>query len=161
MNAISAEATAPSLRTTPAVQPSSARVAADGASPPTQAKAPQRTLQLFVRSGIVVIAAGLAVLFAARWDSWVGARVDQVTDDAYVRGDITPLGAKVEGYIRRVVVSDFQRVKAGDLLVEIEDDDYRARVAQAEAELAAAAAAIENRNRCGRCSAPTSPRPRA
>ena len=140
----SAEAAAHSLRTTPALQPSPARVAADAASPPTQAKAPQRMLQLCVRSGIVAIAAGLAVLFAARWDLWVGARVDQVTDDAYVRGDITPLGAKVEGYVRRVAVSDFQRVKAGDLLVEIEDDDYRARVAQAEAELAAAAAAIEN-----------------
>ena len=89
---------------------------------------------LAVRLGIVAIAVAIAVLFAVRWDDWVGARVDQTTDDAYVRGDITPLSAKVEGYVRKVAVNDFQRVKEGDLLVEIEDDDYKARVAQAEAD---------------------------
>jgi membrane fusion protein (multidrug efflux system) len=70
--------------------------------------------------------------------------VRQVTDDAYVRGDITPLSAQIEGYVRRVPVDDFRRVKGGELLVEIEDDDYRARVAQAEANLLGAQAAIEN-----------------
>jgi hypothetical protein len=39
--------------------------------------------------------------------------VRQVTDDAYVRGDITPLSAHIEGYVRRVPVDDFQRVKQG------------------------------------------------
>jgi membrane fusion protein (multidrug efflux system) len=61
-----------------------------------------------------------------------------------VRGDITPLSAHVEGYVRRVPVDDFQRVKQGQVLVEIEDDDYRARVAQAEADLLGAQAAIDN-----------------
>jgi membrane fusion protein, multidrug efflux system len=84
------------------------------------------------------------VLFATQWDRWVGLAVRQVSDDAYVRGDLTPLSAKVEGYVHRVAVDDFQRVKAGDLLIEIEDDDYRARVAQAEADLLGAKAAIEN-----------------
>jgi membrane fusion protein (multidrug efflux system) len=46
--------------------------------------------------------------------------------------------------VRRVPVDDFQRVKQGEVLVEIEDDDYRARVAQAEADLLGAQAAIEN-----------------
>ena len=50
----------------------------------------------------------------------------RTTDDAYVKGDLTPLSAKIEGYIRKVPVNDFQRVKAGELLVEIEDDDYKA-----------------------------------
>jgi membrane fusion protein (multidrug efflux system) len=97
-----------------------------------------------VRLGILAIAAVVAVLFAVRWNSWVDARVDQTTDDAYVRGDLTPLSAKVEGYVRKVPVNDFERVKAGQLLVEIEDNDYKARVAQAEADVAAAEAAIEN-----------------
>jgi membrane fusion protein (multidrug efflux system) len=97
-----------------------------------------------VRIGIVAIAAATSVLFAARWDSWVGSRIDQTTDDAYVKGDLTPLSAKVEGYIRGVHVNDFQKVKAGELLVEIEDDDYRARVAQAEADVVGAEAMIEN-----------------
>ena len=66
--------------------------------------------------------------------------VRQVTDDAYVRGDITALSAHIEGYVRRVPVDDFQRVKEGELVVEIEDDDHRARVARAEADLQAAKA---------------------
>jgi membrane fusion protein (multidrug efflux system) len=41
-------------------------------------------------------------------------------------------------------VDDFQRVKEGEVLVEIEDDDYRARVAQAQADLLGAQAAIDN-----------------
>ncbi|MBV8410370.1 MAG: HlyD family secretion protein, partial [Alphaproteobacteria bacterium] len=47
-------------------------------------------------------------------------------------------------YVRKVPVNDFERVKAGELLLEIEDDDYKARVAQAEADVAAAEAAIDN-----------------
>jgi len=98
----------------------------------------------FVRLTVLVAATMIVVLFATQWDRWVGLAVRQVSDDAYVRGDITPLSAKVEGYVRRVAVDDFERVKEGEPLVEIEDDDYRARVAQAEADLLGAEAAIEN-----------------
>ena len=93
---------------------------------------------------VLVAAATIVGLFATQWDRWGGLAVRQVTDDAYVRGDITPLNAKVEGYVRRVAVDDFERVKAGEPLVEIEDDDYRARAAQAEADLLGAQAAIGN-----------------
>jgi len=112
--------------------------------PPAPARPARRWLRPLVGIGIVAIAAVTAILFATRWDSWVGARIDQTTDDAYVKGDITPLSAKIEGYVSKVAVGDYQPVKAGDLLVEIQDDDYRARVAQAEADLAGAEAAIEN-----------------
>ena len=108
---------------------------------------PERLRQLIglsIRLGILVIAAAVAILFASRWDAWVGAHVAQTTDDAYVKGDLTPLSAKVEGYLRKVPINDFQRVKADQLLVEIEDDDYKARVDQAEADVAVAEAAIEN-----------------
>ena len=88
-----------------------------------------------VRLAVLIVAGVIVVLFATQWDRWVGLAVRQVTDDAYVRGDITPLSAQIEGYVRRVPVDDFQRVKEGEVLVEIEDDDYRARVAQAEADL--------------------------
>jgi membrane fusion protein (multidrug efflux system) len=93
---------------------------------------------------ILAVAGVMAALLAFRWDAWEGRRSAQTTDDAYVRADITPLSAKIEGYVRIVAVDDFQHVKAGDLLVQIEDDDYRARVAQAEAALAGAMAAIDN-----------------
>jgi membrane fusion protein, multidrug efflux system len=97
-----------------------------------------------VRLAVLLAAGVIVVLFATQWDRWVGLAVRQVTDDAYVRGDITPLSARVEGYVRHVLVDDFQRVKEGAVLVEIEDDDYRARMAQAEADLLGAQAAIEN-----------------
>ena len=100
--------------------------------------------RLTVSVGILAIAAALVVLFSSRWDTWVGARSDQTTDDAYVKGDLTPLSAKIEGYVHKVPINDFQRVKAGELLVQIEDDDYKARVDQAEADVAAAEATIEN-----------------
>jgi membrane fusion protein (multidrug efflux system) len=70
--------------------------------------------------------------------------LDQSTDDAYLQADLTPLAAKVPGYIRRVPVQDFQRVKAGDLLAEIVDDDYRAQRDQAQANVTAAKAAIQS-----------------
>jgi membrane fusion protein, multidrug efflux system len=97
-----------------------------------------------VRLAVLLAAGVIVILFTTPWKRWVGLSVRQVTDDAYVRGDITPLSAQVQGYVRRVLVDDFQRVKQGELLVEIEDDDYRARVAQAEADLLGAQAAIEN-----------------
>jgi membrane fusion protein (multidrug efflux system) len=83
-------------------------------------------------------------LFTTQWNRWVGNATREETDDAYIRGDVTPLSAQVDGYVRHVAVDDFQYVKAGDLLVQIDDADYRARVAQAEANLAGAQAAIEN-----------------
>ena len=101
-------------------------------------------LRLTVSVGILAIAAALAILFSSRWDAWVGARADQTTDDAYVKGDFTPLSAKINGYVRKVPINDFQGVKAGQLLVEIEDDDYKARVDQAQADVMAAQAAITN-----------------
>ena len=70
--------------------------------------------------------------------------MDQSTDDAYLQADLTPLAAKVPGYVRRVPVQDFERVKAGDLLVEIVDDDYRAQLDKAQANVTAAKAAIQN-----------------
>src|SRR5712692_4078884 len=71
---------------------------------------------IWVTIAILLLAGVIVALFITRWDVWVGASVQQTTDDAYIRGDITPLSAKIEGYVRRVPVNDFQRVKQGDLL---------------------------------------------
>ncbi len=116
------------------------------AAPPAVAAPPRRRMTggLVIRLAVLLAAVVIAVLFVTRWDVWTGAWTRQTTDDAYVRGDITPLSAKVEGYVVRVPVNDFQVVKAGDLLVQIDDRDYQARVAQAEADVLGAQAAIEN-----------------
>jgi membrane fusion protein, multidrug efflux system len=114
------------------------------ATPKQAAEPPHRTGAWLLRLAILVIAGGIVALLATRWDVWVGQASRQTTDDAYARGDITPLSAQVEGYVRRVAVGDFQLVKSGDLLVQIDDDDYQARLAQAEADVLGAEAAIEN-----------------
>ena len=93
---------------------------------------------------IVLLAIAIIVTVTRNWNSWEGGKVDQVTDDAYVRGDLTPLSTKVAGIVREVRVSDYQQVHKGDLLVELQDEDYQAQVAQASAAVEAGKAAIEN-----------------
>src|ERR1700761_5238320 len=109
---------------------------------------PEHRWQRFVTPLLVVLLA-LAVLITVtrNWNSWEGGKAEQVTDDAYVRGDLTPLSTKVSGIVREVNVSDFQTVRRGELLVQLDDDDYRAQVAQASAAVAAGKAAIENNRR--------------
>jgi membrane fusion protein (multidrug efflux system) len=98
---------------------------------------------------LLVVALGLAVLITItrNWNAWEGGKVEQVTDDAYVRGDLTPLSTKVPGIVRAVHVEDFQRVHKGNLIIELQDEDYQAQVDQASAGVAAGRAAIENNRR--------------
>ena len=114
---------------------------------PEQPKQQAKWLRYTVPALTVLLAAAVAVTVTWNWNSWEGSRVEQVTDDAYVRGDITPLSTKIAGIVRDVHVSDFQQVHKGDLLVELEDDDYNAQVAQASAAVEAARAALENNQR--------------
>jgi membrane fusion protein, multidrug efflux system len=96
---------------------------------------------------VLLLAAAVTVTLTRDWNAWEGGRAEQVTDDAVVRGDLTPLSTKVAGIVRNVKVSDFQRVRSGDLLVELQDDDYQAQLVQASAAVEAAKAAIENNRR--------------
>jgi membrane fusion protein (multidrug efflux system) len=96
---------------------------------------------------VVILALAILITITRNWNAWEGGKVEQVTDDAYVRGDLTPLSTKVPGIVRAVHVEDFHQVHKGDLIVELQDDDYRAQVDQASAGVAAARAAIENNRR--------------
>lgn len=76
---------------------------------------------------------------------WLVIGGDQAsTDNAYVRGDLTSLAAKVAGYVTTVEVEDNQSVQAGDVLFRIDDRDYRAHLAQATANVQAAKARLKN-----------------
>lgn len=79
-----------------------------------------------------------------RWDRWIGGMAVQMTDDAYVRAQLTQLSARVAAAVKTVEVNDFQRVRAGDLLLQIDPADYLAQVAQAEASEAGARAVLDN-----------------
>jgi membrane fusion protein (multidrug efflux system) len=96
---------------------------------------------------VCLLAVAVVVTITRNWNAWEGAGVDQVTNDAYVRGDLTPLSTKVPGLVREVKVNDYQQVRKGDLLVQLDDDDYKAQVAQAVAGVEAAKAALENNRR--------------
>ena len=93
---------------------------------------------------VLLLAIAIIVTITRNWNGWEGGRVEQVTNDAYVRGDLTPLSTKVPGLVREVKVSDYQQVHKGDVLVQLDDDDYKAQVAQALAGIEAAKAALEN-----------------
>jgi membrane fusion protein (multidrug efflux system) len=92
---------------------------------------------------VVLLAVAVLVTITRNWNAWEGGKVEQVTDDAYVRGDLTPLSTKVSGIVRSVDVADYQQVHKGDLLVELQDDDYQAQVDQAKAAVQGARAGIE------------------
>jgi len=116
---------------------------------PEQPKRKPKWQRYIVPALVALLAAAIVFTITWNWNSSEGRRTEQVTDDAYVWGDITPLSTKVAGIVRDVKVSDFQSVRKGDLLVELDDDDYKAQVAQAGALVEAANAAIED-NRCER-----------
>jgi len=90
----------------------------------------------------LVGAAILAIFYAWQLPPF-GGRYEQ-TDDAYVRGQTTVISPQVSGYVADVPVTDFQNVRAGDVLVRIEDSIYSARVAQARATVLTQLANLQN-----------------
>jgi membrane fusion protein (multidrug efflux system) len=120
-----------------------APAAAASAAAPRGDEAPARK-----RGRRLLYIAGLAiVLFGAAWYGhhwWYEGRFIENTDDAYVGGDIAVLGAKVPGYIAMVAAGDNQAVRAGDVLVKLDDRDYRAALEKAEGTVAAEQALLEN-----------------
>jgi membrane fusion protein (multidrug efflux system) len=91
---------------------------------------------------IVLPIVGVLALILLFWafQKWSYGRTHQSTDNAQVDGHIVPVLAKVGGYVNTVTVSENDSVKAGQLLVHLDDDDYRVRLQQAQADLAAAEA---------------------
>jgi len=94
------------------------------------------------RKFILPIVAVVAVI-AAVWGyrTWSYSRVHESTDDAQVDGHIIPVLTKVGGYVSSVAVEENQHVNEGQVLLTLDDADYRVRVEQAQADLAAAQAA--------------------
>ena len=95
------------------------------------------------RAIIFLLAVGALVLITTRWNAWESDASTQTTDDAYTQADLTPVAAKVSGYVSSMPVQDYERVHAGQLLVQIDQRDYIAAVDQLTASVNAAAATIE------------------
>lgn len=108
--------------------------AADSRSRPVRRKTLIYALALF--------GALAATRYGYQW--WTLGRFLEQTDDAYVGADVTVIAAKVSGLVAEVAAGDNQAVRAGDLLVKIDDRDYRAVLAKTEAAVAAQHATLAN-----------------
>ena len=96
----------------------------------------RKKIALLTAASLAVIGAGFGAWY------WLAvARYHETTDNAYVEADIAAVAPKIAGYIRCLEVVDNQQVRAGDVLVIIDERDFQARVAEASAAVAAAEAA--------------------
>jgi membrane fusion protein (multidrug efflux system) len=84
---------------------------------------------------IGLLSAAALVICAYGYYWWTTGRYFQGTDDAYVGGNITPIAPHISGFISQIAVKDNQKVKAGQLLVRLDDRDVRAAAEHAEAVL--------------------------
>lgn len=81
---------------------------------------------------LIFIVAIVGIIWIASQFIHIGV---EYTDNAQVRQHITPINARVQGFIKEIRFDEFQPVKKGDTLVIIEDTEYRLQVLQAEASL--------------------------
>jgi len=75
---------------------------------------------------------------------WTTGRFIESTDDAYVGGNVTALSPHVAGFVSQILIGDNQFVKAGELVITLDDRDYKAALAHAEAVVQNQTAALAN-----------------
>lgn len=106
------------------------------AAPASQADAPAPPQKK--RRSLALPIIGLALLAGGAWygyEWWTNGRFMVSTDDAYIQGDIAIISPKVTGYVARVDVVANQKIKAGDVLVTLDNGDYQNALDQANAQL--------------------------
>jgi len=103
---------------------------------------PRRSLKRAALGALIIFVAAVAFKFAYVW--WTVGRFTESTDDAYVGGDVTVIAPKVAGFVGQLLVTDNEQVHAGDLLLKLDDRDYRAALAKAEAAVAIQQATLTN-----------------
>ncbi|TCK06080.1 HlyD family secretion protein [Marinobacterium mangrovicola] len=91
-----------------------------------------------VTAALVLIGAGIYL-----FNSDEGSSATQVTDDAYLRADFTVVAPRITGKVSELHVEDYQSVKAGDPLVDIDDRDLQLALQQAGAQRLEAEARVE------------------
>jgi membrane fusion protein (multidrug efflux system) len=119
-----------------------ARVASQPANRDLRRAIRRLGLRRFGLLGLALLIGLGAAWYGHQW--WTVGRFIESTDDAYVGGDVTVIAPKVAGFIAEVAVTDNHEVKAGDLLVKLDDRDYRAAAAKAIAAVAAKEATLAN-----------------
>src|ERR1700730_4931745 len=102
----------------------------------------RRQARRLAPAGLALLIAIGAAAYGHHW--WTVGRFIESTDDAYVGGEVTVIAPKVSGLIAQVLVTDNQAVRAGELLVKIDDRDYRAALDKATGAVEAERAALAN-----------------
>jgi membrane fusion protein (multidrug efflux system) len=118
------------------------REAATDAFPGIAGRRRVRLNRRLLAMALALLGAGVAASWGAHW--WRVGRFIETTDDAYVGGNVTTLAPHVAGFVGKILVGDNEFVKAGELVVELDDRDYRARLAHAEAVVTGQKAALAN-----------------
>ena len=101
---------------------------------------PNRRLLVLAAAGLVVVGLIVGIYY------YLYAISHESTDDAFIDGHIIAISPRVSGHVAKVYVTDNQRVAAGDLLVELDPRDFKARLDAAQAALNAAEAARRPRD---------------
>ncbi len=118
----------------------------EGSTPPGATATEPRSLRVRILSSMgfaaIAIVGVLIVLYA--WQLPPFSSAVETTENALVRGQVTIIGPQLSGYVFEVPVQDFQYVKAGDLLVRLDDRIYQQRLDQALAQRAVQKAALAN-----------------
>lgn len=92
---------------------------------------------------IIAVPLLLAAAAGGGYYWWTQVRFIETTDNAYVEADISHVSVKVPGYVVLSDVTDNQHVRKGELLAQLEDNQFSAKVSQAEAALASAKADLQ------------------
>lgn len=102
----------------------------------------------FLRSTATLVAllmgAGGVLFVLYAWQLPPFASTTQVTENAYVRGYVTIVSPQLGGYITDVSVKDYEQVKAGQVLVQLDERIFEQKLKQAQASLASQRAALAN-----------------
>ncbi|MBP5056433.1 HlyD family secretion protein [Pseudomonas chlororaphis] len=118
----------------------------EGSAPPSMPITEPRSLRVRIISSLgfaaIAISGVLVVLYA--WQLPPFSSAIESTENALMRGQVTIIGPQLSGYVFEVPVQDFQFVKAGDLLVRLDDRIYKQRLDQSLAQLASQKAALAN-----------------
>ncbi len=106
----------------------------DKKPPPRKRRVPIKWILLVV---VILLVAGY---FGFRY--WQYASTHESADDAYTTNHIHQIGSRINGTVQRVLVDDNVRVKAGQVLVELDPRDYEVSLREAQANLSSAEAAV-------------------